>query len=347
MLPDDIIVSIGEQIGYYGDDALFCKLCHLCQRKNTELTRRLVELPRPAIFVVGESSTNPAKRATIPFWRATTASIRIDWGDGSPHDIVTDHTVQHISHPYAVPATYTVRVYPYRGPNDDDKRPVYLDHLGWDRMIGVTMGDTLPEMVISSLVHLQSLGSLGITSLHALFSLWIGDVTVSERLDTSSIIDMSYMFFCSKWFNEPIGYWNTRNVKDMSYMFFEASIFNQPIGDWDTRNVTSMQGMFRQAEKFNQPIGKWNTGQVTNMDFMFYGASTFNQPIEHWNTSNVVTMSAMFKDAVVFNQSLSMWDTSKVRHMGAMFLRAESFDVSTTDTWEFSSILHPRVMPLS
>ena len=69
---------------------------------------------------------------------------------------------------------------------------------------------------------------------------------------------MSDLFNGKSNFNEPIGDWDTSSVTDMSFMFWEASSFNQAIGTWDTSLVTNMDSMFFEAKSFNQNLCSWS-----------------------------------------------------------------------------------------
>ena len=86
----------------------------------------------------------------------------------------------------------------------------------------------------------------------------------------------------------------TTRVTDMSYMFYRAYAFNQPLNNWDTSKVTTMRHMFDMAHAFNQPLNNWDTSKVTDMESMFDMAKAFNQPLNNWNTSKVTTMQTMF-----------------------------------------------------
>ena len=103
-----------------------------------------------------------------------------------------------------------------------------------------------------------------------------------ENWDVSNVTDMSCMFLCTKFFNQPIGNWDVSNVTDMSGMFFGAESFNQPIGDWDVSNVTDMREMFFGAKSFNQPIGDWDVSHVTDKERMFGRAEFFIEPLDNF-----------------------------------------------------------------
>ena len=159
--------------------------------------------------------------------------------------------------------------------------------------------------------------------------------------NTSSVTNMSSMFFFTPLFNKNISSWNTGNVTNMRAMFSSSSSFNQPIGAWNTSNVTDTGLMFRSATAFNQPIGAWNTSNVTDMGLMFQGANNFNQNIGSWNTANVTTMSSMFSGSShKFNNggssSISTWNTSKVTNMSIMFQQNTAFNQPLTN-WNTSS----------
>ena len=42
----------------------------------------------------------------------------------------------------------------------------------------------------------------------------------------------------------PIAMWNTSSVTDMSYIFYNISNFDSDVSAWDTSRVTNMDGMF-------------------------------------------------------------------------------------------------------
>ncbi|RYU95910.1 BspA family leucine-rich repeat surface protein [Emticicia agri] len=155
--------------------------------------------------------------------------------------------------------------------------------------------------------------------------------------NTSTVTNMAYMLQSAFAFNQNIGAWNTSGVTNMTNMFYNASAFNQNIGAWNTSAVTNMANMFNGASAFNHDIGAWNTSAVTNMANMFNGASAFNQNIGAWNTSAVTNMSYMFYNAGVFNQNIGAWNTSAVTNMTNMFYGASAFD-QNIGTWNTSAV---------
>ena len=144
--------------------------------------------------------------------------------------------------------------------------------------------------------------------------------------DTSSVINMSHMFFQVSDFNQDISNWDTSLVTDMGRMFSNANSFNQDISGWNTSSVTNMFYMFERANDFNQDITSWDTSSVTNMSGMFSNAGSFNQNINNWNTSSVADMNSMFMNNSVFNQNINNWDTSYVNNMSYMFFNAKEFN---------------------
>ncbi|KAH8043904.1 peptide-aspartate beta-dioxygenase [Aureococcus anophagefferens] len=161
--------------------------------------------------------------------------------------------------------------------------------------------------------------------------------------DTSSVTSMSGMFWSASAFDQDIGAWNTASVTDMSNMFGEASAFDQDIGAWDTSSVTDMSGMFYSTDAFDQDIGAWNTASATDMSSMFDFASAFNQDIGAWNTASVTNMNSMFFSASAFNQDIGAWDTAAVTDMSSMFDGASSFD-QDIGAWDTSSVTDMEYM---
>jgi surface protein len=125
--------------------------------------------------------------------------------------------------------------------------------------------------------------------------------------DLSVCESMMCMFEGARFFNQPIGDWNTFNVSGMYGLFWGATAFNQPIGNWNVSNVKDMSHMFQNAVSFNQPIGNWDTGNVTNMWKTFYCATSFEQDLSNWNVSNVKDMGKMFKHSKMAKNKPHWW----------------------------------------
>ena len=170
-------------------------------------------------------------------------------------------------------------------------------------------------------------------------------ITGLDMLDTSSVKNMSYMFYScgvnSTVFTLDLGEnFDTLNVTDMSHMFYECGnavhgVFTLDLGNkFDTSNVTNMKGMFRDcganSEKFTLDLGgKFDTSNVTDMSYMFYdcGAVYTNFTLnlgDKFNTSNVTDMEAMFLSCGAFSEVFKLvlddkFNTSNVTNMRMMF----------------------------
>jgi surface protein len=159
-----------------------------------------------------------------------------------------------------------------------------------------------------------------------------GDYSAFEKVCTSDIKNMNFLFGNNNDFDGDISHWDTSSVTDMAEMFNSTSVFDGDISHWDTSSVTTMSFMFGNAVRFNQNIGNWDTSSVTNMANMFRSASAFNADISRWDTSSVTNMANMFRSASAFNANISSWDTSQVTGMtfstgmGSMFSDASSFN---------------------
>ena len=155
--------------------------------------------------------------------------------------------------------------------------------------------------------------------------------------DTSNVTTMNAIFQGANTFNKDIGDWDVSKVTDFTYAFFSASNFNQDISNWNTVSANSLSGMFHGASSFNQNIGGWNVSNVTSMEALFLGATSFNGNIDSWNTSKVTNMSKAFQDATSFSQNINSWNTSSVLKMNGMFHGASTFN-SSISNWDTSSV---------
>ncbi len=125
-----------------------------------------------------------------------------------------------------------------------------------------------------------------------------GNIDFGDCVDTSKVTDMSYMFYNSITFNNPVNF-DTSKVRDMHEMFSicddpDLAQFNQPV-NFDTSRVENMSCMFQYNYAFNQPVN-FDMRNVKDASFMFNGASSFSQNID-FNLDKVTTIESMFEDS--------------------------------------------------
>ena len=118
-----------------------------------------------------------------------------------------------------------------------------------------------------TIVGLQELRNLNISVGNPyLREIWIKEKRITElsnlnanRVCTTFISDMSYIFTGYNSFNEDISSWDVSNVNNMNGMFFGASSFNQDISSWDVINVTDCDNF-----SSHTPLTEANTPNFTN-----------------------------------------------------------------------------------
>lgn len=201
----------------------------------------------------------------------------------------------------------------------DRNRLVLIDQWGttaWTSMQNAFRGCTNLQIAASDVPNLS-----GVTDMSSMFESCrnLNSPSNMGTWNTTTVTNMTFMFYDATVFNQDIGAWNTSAVTNMNTMFSEALAFNQDIGSWNTAAVTDMSDMFGYTAAFNQDISGWNTGAVTDMSFMFRGANAFNQNISLWNTTVVTDMRSMFRDALAFNQNIGAWTLNSAVNLGLMF----------------------------
>ncbi|OBV29363.1 hypothetical protein BKN38_06835 [Helicobacter sp. CLO-3] len=200
--------------------------------------------------------------------------------------------------------------------NVRDMSYMFADYMTWSHPIEWVLKDNLSHWNVSKV---ESMRGMFYWSLH-----YIKDNLKIEQWDTSSLRDMSYIFFRTS-FSENINDWNVSKVENMEGAFMEALDFDQPLDKWDMRNVKSISYMFHGAVSFNQNLQAWDTSNIVDMSYTFGGfggadvITIYNQPLESWDISSVENMEGMFYYAKNYEQSLDKWDVSKVKNMDRMF----------------------------
>ena len=145
-----------------------------------------------------------------------------------------------------------------------------------------------------------------------------------KNADTSSVTDMSYMFYnCKAITNLDLNTFDTSSVTDMGSMFEKCTVLTSlNIGSFDTSCVTNMNGMFRDCNALTSlDISGFDTSSVTNMNSMFKNCTVLaSLNLSGFDTSSVTTMQQMFYCCEKLTSlDLSSFDTSSVTNMNYIF----------------------------
>ena len=170
-------------------------------------------------------------------------------------------------------------------------------------------------------------------------------------IDTSKIIDMSYLFYSDDLIEQDllkkikkldISSWDVSNVKSMFLMFYKFNSLKD-IGNlslWDVSKVENMQGMFNRCTSLKHiDISSWNTHSLKTSGSMFYKCSSLvtTGKLDNLDMSNNRTFDNMFDGCVKLSDigDISNWNVKNVKNMTNMFLFCDSlYDVGDLEKWK-------------
>ena len=168
------------------------------------------------------------------------------------------------------------------------------------------------------------------------FRFFKGEIYGCESLNTSDVINMSFMFRWTAKADPNVSNWDTSKVTDMEGMFLLASA-NPDVSKWNTSNVTNMKGMFDRAGNADPDVSNWDTSKVTDMEDMFSGVVNGNPDVSNWDTSSVTDMQSMFFRTEKANPDVSKWNISNVTNMYEMFQEAKAANPEVSN-WDTSKV---------
>ncbi len=177
----------------------------------------------------------------------------------------------------------------------------------------------------------------------------LAEIEGLELLDTSQVINMSYMFYnCSQLTSIDLSGWNTSKVTDMSRMFYECKqLTTLDLSKWDTSQVTNMKYMFSGCSQLTSiDLSGWNPSKVTDMSSMFDDCKQLTSlDLSGWNTSSVTDMNYMFYScSKLTTLDLSKWDTSQVTNMKYMFNSCSQLTSLDLSSWDTSKVTNMSYM---
>ena len=123
-----------------------------------------------------------------------------------------------------------------------------------------------------------------------------------NKLDTSKVTNMSYMFYnCSVLTSLDVSGFNTSKVTNMKSMFAGCNkLTSLDVSKFNTSKVTNMAGTFANCNKLTSlDVSKFNTSKVTDVHSMFYRCYEIKTlDLSSFDTSRVTNMKGMFEKCV-------------------------------------------------
>ena len=282
---------------------------------------------------------------TLPLVNGYNYDFTVDWGDGSSISEITAHNDIDKTHTYAEAKDYnlviegTLEAWSFNNAGDDKDKILSVESFG-------DLGYKNLSRAFQGCVNLGAFKG-GVTSSVTDMSYMFWGATAADPdvsdWDVSSVINMEDMFRAATSANPDVSSWNVSAVTDMNYMFRGATAADPDVSDWDVSKVTDMTYMFWGATAADPDVSDWDVSKVTNMTYMFSGATSANPDVSSWDVSAVTDMSYMFRTTTSANPDVSDWDVSKVTNMTYMFSGATSADPDVS-SWDVSAVLGMHYM---
>ena len=138
---------------------------------------------------------------------------------------------------------------------------------------------------------------------------YLSEIDLSN-FDTSSVKNMSYMFYDVNSEIINVSNFKTSLVEDMSFMFAKDPYYSPKkeqkiigLTNFDTSKVTKMIDMFDYCSS-EIDVSNFDTSSVKDMSGMFYGVNSTIINVTNFKTSSVEDMSYMFaKDEDVLKKN--------------------------------------------
>ena len=144
-----------------------------------------------------------------------------------------------------------------------------------------------------------------------------------DSFNTTSVTDLSFLFYKNSAYNQNLNFFNTSNVSNFESAF-EGSIYNYGLGGWNVLKGTNFKNMFKNSSFTGKSIHLgWfngNPGADKNCSGMFMNSKLDNQNnLKYWNWSGILDTSFMFAFTKNFSLNLTAINVSNVTNFESMF----------------------------
>ena len=315
--------------------------------------------PEKAQLTVSTTLRNndPNANEVVLRFRGDTTDITdctIEWGDGTSTSYYNDtsNLRENVSHTYATPGIYKIRIsgdvffnWGSGGIGGSDpldltwnRNLISIDN--WGSNVNWALYQSFYSAINNDVKALDTPNFLNNTNFSNPQFCFFGNTKMINANDSISRWDMSsrstiaYMFYGCNAFNGSVSNWTLPStLADSSYAFYNCYSFNQPIQDWGI-SLSNASNMFRFARSFNQNLSNlnfnWSAYIYTNR--MLDGATAFNNGGANWTISSAIGgFNGVFTSCPNFEgNGLSAWTFTGNPYLGGIFNNVNGFTEDVT-----------------
>lgn len=221
--------------------------------------------------------------------------------------------------------------------------PSNTDHL----VAPVSIAGWFQGLVNCEKIDLERLDASSVTDMSCMFAndARLGAIYGIDEMRTSNVTDMSYMFYrCMSLRSDDLSTlrWDTSNVTDMSYMFADcSSLGDLSLQRFDTANVSTMTHMFAGCTNLDSIYApEWETSNVTDMSYMFFGCQMMTgADCRFWEVESVSNMSHMFAGCEeLCDAQVQSFHTDSLTKMDSLFAGCNHLEDVDVSRWDVSGV---------
>ena len=176
-------------------------------------------------------------------------------------------------------------------------------------------------------------------------------ITGLNILDTSDVIDASYMFNCCSSLGSgddtslnalDLSSFSTDKVQNMSYMFmYCGGLSSLDVSNFNTSNVTNMSYMFAGCSGLTElNVLNFDISNVESISCMFMSCQSLTTlNLSNFDTQNVTNISNLFMNCSnLTNVDLSGFNVSKTTNLNNLFALCTSIENIDLSAWQINTI---------
>ena len=175
----------------------------------------------------------------------------------------------------------------------------YLDLMNFNTEQVIDIDNMFRNCTSLTNLDLSSFNTSKVTTMTNLFigCSSLGSINFGDNFNTSQVLTMNNMFKdCSSLENLDLNKFDTSSVINMSYMFSNSGVPSLDLRSFDTSSVINMQGMFYNTGDLKKIIfgDNFKTYSVKNMSYMFCSSKVEDLNLSKFDTSSVNNTAYMF-----------------------------------------------------